>query len=78
MERLTAEELAYHQIVVAQTRAAQAVWQSWSNHLAQRYGLEPDDSISEDGLILRAGDTVRSHGPADESSVLDLPQSERP
>lgn len=53
-EHLDPSELAYHGSVMAQKRAADAIAQSWSGHLAQKYGLRQGDSVQEDGAIVRA------------------------
>jgi hypothetical protein len=54
LEALTEDELAYHQRVAAQLRTAQAAWESWARHLAEKYRLSSSDSISEQGDITRA------------------------
>lgn len=53
METLTNDELAYHQRALTQLRAAQTVWESWASHLVEKYGLGPQDSISQEGNIVR-------------------------
>lgn len=53
-ERISADEMAYHTVAVFELRVAQAVWQSWAGHLAQKYALAPDDAIGQDGVIRRA------------------------
>ena len=53
-EALTADELAYHQRLVAQVREAQAAWTSWSRHLSEKYRLGQRDALLEDGSIVRA------------------------
>lgn len=50
---LSPDELAYHQSLTAQLRAAQAAWQSWSAHLSAKYGLAEGDSITETGEVIR-------------------------
>lgn len=56
MDHLTDAELAYHQQLIADMKAAQAAWQSWSRHLGVRYRLGPTDSIGEAGEIFRGAD----------------------
>ncbi len=53
MERLSKDELLYHRAVLAQRRAAEAVWLSWAAHLAAKYRLGPNDQIDESGVIRR-------------------------
>lgn len=52
-ETLSADELAYHRALVARVKAAQAAWQSWSDHIGAKYRLTEGDAISEDGDVLR-------------------------
>lgn len=60
VERISEDEMAWHRRVVADvsvTRAkanvAEAVGASWFAHLAERYGLAPDDIVHPDGRIER-------------------------
>ena len=53
-EHITPDELSYHASLIAQLRAAQAAWQSWSRHMAEKYALGPGDSVAEDGTVVRA------------------------
>lgn len=55
-ELLSPDEMAYHADVVAQVKAAQAAWASWSTHLTVKYALGPDDRIAESGAIERKGE----------------------
>lgn len=55
-ERITAAEAVYHRRALAQLRAAQSVWESWSSHLATSYNLSPGDDVDESGAILRRVD----------------------
>lgn len=51
---ISTDELAYHERLLAQLRSAQAAWQSWSEHLAQKYELREGDAITASGEIVRA------------------------
>ena len=52
-KKITPEELAYQARLIGQLREAQVAWASWAGHLAQRYELGPQDSITEAGVIVR-------------------------
>lgn len=54
MERLTPDELTYHNRVMSELRAAQAAWDSWSKHLVAKYELTQGDGINEKGEVVRA------------------------
>lgn len=54
MDKITADEMAYHMRLLAQIKEAQSVWSSWSRHLAEKYELGPRDALLEDGSIKRA------------------------
>lgn len=51
---LSDDERSYHERILGQLRAAQAAWQSWSEHLAQKYELRAGDVITADGQVVRA------------------------
>ena len=53
MERISEDELAYHARLIAEMKAAQAAWQSWSAHLSAEYELHEGEGIGEDGTIYR-------------------------
>jgi hypothetical protein len=52
-EKMSDDELAYHQSLLAQLRMSQAAWSSWSAQLAQKYQLREKDSITEQGAVVR-------------------------
>lgn len=54
-EAISDDELAYHTKAVFELRVAQGIWQHWSEHLAEKYGLVPGDQIKRDGTISRVG-----------------------
>ena len=47
--KLTADELVYHAQVLGRVRDAQAVMNSWAEHLSLKYKLGPQDTIDTDG-----------------------------
>lgn len=53
-EHLTDDELAFHRKVVADIKAAQAAWSSWSQHIAGKYELKDGEGVAEDGTIHRS------------------------
>lgn len=60
-ETISTDELAYHQKVVATMQRAQQIMdhanlldRAWWEHLMERYGLRPDDSVDAEGRITRA------------------------
>lgn len=53
MSRLTDDEQAYHERLIATLRAAQAAWESWSSHLTSKYRLGERDAITPQGEIVR-------------------------
>lgn len=61
-ERLSADELAYHQFVLNEYRARQSALDSWMFFLANKHRLAPTDRIQEDGTICREPPPA---GPAD-------------
>jgi hypothetical protein len=64
-ETLSPDELAYNRRVVGQFRAAQAVMQSWAEHLHERYGLRPGvDKVHEDGRVERPEAAPPATAPA--------------
>jgi hypothetical protein len=59
-ERLSADELRYHEKVVAAVHEArqrltltEAVGSAWFAHLMERYGLRETDVVEADGTISR-------------------------
>lgn len=61
-ERLSPDDLAYHAKVVENLREAQAVFGSWAQYVAGKYGLGPADTVETDGRIERQGPPSRN-GP---------------
>lgn len=57
LERLSPDERAFHDALVAERRAWEAAWGAWTRHLAARYRLQPHDALNEDGTILRGAST---------------------
>jgi len=53
-ERISDDEMAYYQRVLRDMRNAQAVFNSWGAHLAEKYRLGPQDFVLETGVITRA------------------------
>lgn len=53
-ERLSDDELAYHQELIERVKAAQAAWNSWAAWLARKYAIGEHDAITEQGEISRA------------------------
>lgn len=70
-ERLSDDEIAYHQTALNDLRSAQAAWQSWAGHLHRKYALQPGDEITADGLVLRSAANDEEAGAAE---VLDPKQ----
>lgn len=54
MEQLTADEMEYHRKMQRNVDIAQSCWLVWGQHLAQKYGLGPQDTITVEGEIKRA------------------------
>lgn len=53
VERISTDEMAYHNQVLNTARAAQAAFQSWASFLANKYKIGQNDRINEDGTISR-------------------------
>lgn len=53
LERISTDEMAYHNSVLGNARAAQAAFSSWAQHLANKYRIGDHDRINEDGTISR-------------------------
>lgn len=51
INKIEQADLDYHMVVLEQNRAAQAVINSWSNYLTQKYKLSEGDSITPEGII---------------------------
>lgn len=60
--RITDDEAAYLERVIAQKRTADAVWQHYAGHLAERYAIGPADQITENGEIRRGGGEPSAEG----------------
>ena len=58
-DRISADELAYHQAIQLQVMVTNAIVNHWSQHLSRKYVLGPQDRIAEDGVIVRAGAAAR-------------------
>jgi len=52
-DRITADELSYHQSVLSALSQAQIAVESWGKHLTAKYELGPKDQVSIDGAIKR-------------------------
>lgn len=53
IDRLSADEVVYHQKVSEYLLSAQSVHKFWIEHIASKYQLKPNDIISLDGSIKR-------------------------
>lgn len=52
-KRLSADHLAYHRYLLAESQRVKLALQSWSGFLANAYHLQVSDEICEDGQILQ-------------------------
>jgi hypothetical protein len=52
-EQLAPDDLAYHLKVQTTWHSAQALFQHWAAHLAEKYRLGPQDRITETGAVVR-------------------------
>ena len=61
-DRISSDEVAYHQRLVAMRRAWEQAWGPWARHLAEKYELAAGDDIDEAGVVHRAavGDRVEA------------------
>jgi hypothetical protein len=52
-QHLTDDDLEYHHNVLRQQMEVDAVTRSWSNFLANKYRLGPNDHVNAQGAIIR-------------------------
>lgn len=55
-ERLSEDEMAFHDKVISDLKSAQAAWAAWSSHISMKYRLRPGEGIGEDGTVHRASE----------------------
>ena len=53
VETIEAGDKGFHAVVISQVQAAQAVSQTWSAYLTNKYRLTPHDTVQNDGVIVR-------------------------
>lgn len=63
-DRISADEVAYHERVLTAYKTAKAAWDSWGAHLVTKYGISLGDEITEDGRIVRGTPPATNTLPA--------------
>lgn len=66
VEQISPDDLMFHQRVLAQVNRdielARAPLLLWNKHVVDKYHLQPQDTIEENGVIVRVQVEESSHG----------------